>query len=164
MKPDPRVSFALFTPGEPPSPSALHQSSCRPASQPSSGFLRSFALLHSQTAPPPPANHVPDCCVYALRCATLRRLARRTAEVSHVFYSLVCLAPAKTVFPLRPPHPPPASRLPLFLFPIFLRRSSSCLGLALMSLVPKQQPNIYQLSITTASPVFLLLIFFLLLI
>lgn len=136
-----------------------------PAGLPASQAQVSFALSPSCIARRL-LRRPPTMCptVVFMRCATLRRLARRTAEVSHVFYSLVCLAPAKTVFPLRPPHPPPASRLPLFLFPIFLRRSSSCLGLALMSLVPKQQPNIYQLSITTASPVFLLLIFFLLLI
>lgn len=119
MKPDPRVSFARFTPGEPPSPSALHQSSCRPASQPSSGFLRSFALLHSQTAPPPPANHVPDCCVYALRCAALRYAVWHGALLRfHTSFIASFVWPRRRrCFPSDPPIPLPASHF--FFSPFF---------------------------------------------
>lgn len=70
MKPDPSFFCPLYpkraSPASPTCPAAISFSPPSvpvPACQPSSGFRRSFALLHSQTAPAPCAH----CCVYALR-------------------------------------------------------------------------------------------------
>lgn len=121
-------------------------------------------LLHPSISAASPAQvsvaPSPSCvamCPPLCLCATLRRLARRTAEVSHVFYSLVCLVPAKAVFP-----PACLSASLLFLrFPLPpLLRSSFCLALTLRSLVPKQQPNIYLLFITIASSVPVVYVFY----